>query len=286
MDASSTLPPVFRRRRNESGALVADLSFLIREPAEVYHAQRTNYLSSHQLADFRRDPLLFRKKELGLVKEEDRPAYLIGRATHSLVLEGREIFEKTYAIGGPVNERTGERFGSRTKAFQEWAAMQSRSVLSDDQAGLVESMAAMVRAHEHAAALLSEGIPEGVIRAEYCGVLCQARIDWFSAKSGILDFKTADNIDWLENDARNYGYVHQLSFYRSLLAAVSGTVVAVFLLAVEKREPFRCGVWRVSEEVLGIAERENAAAIARLQECRKLDTWPTGYETPRVLDWL
>ena len=89
-----TLPTVFKRRRSDSGALVDDLSFLIHEPAEVYHAKRDKFLSSHQLAEFRRNPLLFHKKQLGLVKDEDRPAYLIGRAAHALILERREAYER------------------------------------------------------------------------------------------------------------------------------------------------------------------------------------------------
>ena len=50
-------------------------SFLIRESAEVYQAKAAEYLTSHQLADFRRCPLLYRKKKLGLVEDEDRPAF-------------------------------------------------------------------------------------------------------------------------------------------------------------------------------------------------------------------
>jgi len=280
------LPPVFQRRRTDSGALVDNLSFLIQEPADVYHAKRPKYLSSHQLAEFRRNPLLYHKKQLGLVKDEDRPAFLLGRAAHTLILEGREAYEREFAVGGPINPKTGEPFGSRTKAFLEWADAQGKPVLTDDQVLLVENLNAAVHAHEHAAALLADGVPEGVIRVDYCDVPCQARLDWFSPTRGVVDLKTADNLDWFENDARNYGYIHQLSFYRSLLVAVTGIYFSVYLIAVEKREPFRCGVWRVSEEVLGGAQKENEAAIARLQECRKLDTWPTGYETPRVLDWL
>lgn len=286
MDAVRTdLPPVFRRRRNESGALVGDLSFLIREEAEVYHAQRNRFLSSHQLAEFRRNPLLFRKKELGLV-DEDRPAYLIGRAAHMLILEGRQAFERSYAFGGPINPKTGEPFGSRTKAFQEWAQTQGKPVLSDEQLALVEDMNTTVLAHEHAAALLSEGVAEGVYRAEYCGVPCQARFDWLSPTRGIVDLKTCDNLDWLQMDARTYGYAHQMSFYRSLLTCASGVVVPVYLIAVEKREPFRCGVWRMSEEVLGIAQKENEEGIERLKICRERDHYPTGYEDIRVFDWI
>lgn len=285
MDAANTpLPPVFRRRRSDRGGLLGDVSFLIREPAEVYHAQGANFLSSHQLAEFRRNPLLFRKKELGLVQEEDRPAYLIGRAAHALILEGREAFERAYAFGGPINPKTGEPFGSRTKAFQDWAEAQGKPVLSDEQHALIENMNTAVRAHEHAAALLSDGVPEGVIRAEYCGVPCQARFDWLSSQRGIVDLKTCDNLDWLQMDARSFGYAHQMAFYRAILTCVSGTVVPVHLIAVEKREPFRCGVWRMSEEVLGVAQKENEEAIERLKSCRERDRYPTGYEDIRIFD--
>lgn len=281
-----TLPPVFRRRRKDAGSLVGDLSFLIREPADLYHSQRGQFLSSHQLAEFRRNCLLFHKKELGIVKDEDRPAYLIGRAAHMLILEGREVFEQSYAFGGPVNPQTGEPFGTRTKAFQEWAEAQGKPVLSDEQVALIENMNAAVHAHEHAAALLSDGVAEGVVRGNYCGVASQARFDWLSPDRGIVDLKTCDCLDWLQSDARSYGYVYQLAFYRSLLSRVSGTIVPAYLIAVEKREPFRCGVWRMGDNVLGIAQTENEESIQRLKDCRERDHWPTGYENIRVFDWI
>jgi len=279
-----TLPSVFQRRRSDS-ALV-DMSLLTHEPADVYHAKRDKFLSSHQLAEFRRNPLLYRKKQLGMVQEEDRPAYLIGQAAHALILEGREAYEDRYAFGGPINPKTGERFGSRTKAFEEWAAAQGKPVLTHEQMALIENVNATVFAHEHAAALLSDGIPEGVVRADYCGVACQARFDWLSPQRGIVDLKTCDNLDWLQADARSYGYVHQLAFYRSVLTCVSGTVVPVYLIAVEKREPYRCGVWRMGEDILGIGQKDNEDAIERLKGCHKRDHWPTGYEDIRIFDWI
>jgi hypothetical protein len=280
-----TLPTVFQRRRGDGDALV-DMSILTHEPADVYHAKRDKFLSSHQLAEFRRNPLLFHKKQLGMVQEEDRPAYLIGQAAHSLILEGREAYEDRYAFGGPVNPKTGEPFGSRTKAFEEWAIAQGKPVLAHDQMALIENLYAAIYAHEHAAALLADGMPEGVVRDEYCGVPCQARFDWVSPQRGIVDLKTCDNLDWLQADARNFGYAHQLAFYRSLLACVSGTVLPVYLVCVEKREPFRCGVWRMGEDVLGIVQKDNEDAIERLKVCREQDHWPTGYEDIRVFDWI
>ena len=124
------------------------------------------------------------------------------------------------------------------------------------------------------------------MRAEYRSVACQARLDWLNPERGIVDLKTCDNLDWLQSDARLYGYAHQLAFYRAILACVVGIVIPVYLIAVEKREPFRCGVWRMGEDVLGIAQKDNEEAIERLKACREQDYWPTGYEDIRTFDWM
>lgn len=265
-----------------------DLRFLIREPAEVYHAKSKEYLTAHALADFRRCPLLYHKKQLGLIPDRDSTFYLIGRAAHTLILEGRQRYEHEFAIGGPVNPKTGRPFGSATKAFAEWAAQQSKAVLSDDQAVLVEQMAASVKQHKVARKLLADGVAEGVIRCKYEGHACQARIDWISTNPdyGIVDLKTADTLDNVEFSASAFGYMHQLTFYRALVARVSGRVLPVHMIAVEKCEPYRCGVWHVSSAVLDAAQYQNENALRELSDCQKTDTWPTRYEAMRMFDRL
>ncbi len=264
--------------------VIPDLGFLIREPAEEYHAKAKDYLSSHQLGDFRKCPALYRKKKLGLVPDEDRPAYQIGRALHTLVLEGRDRFEAEYAVGGPINPKTGEIFGPQTKAFAEWAAEQGRPVLTVQQSGLIENMADGVRANGMAVDLLAEGIPEGVVRTEYCGLPCQIRFDWLDIHRAFSDLKTCDDLEWFEADTRRYGYIYQLAFYRAVLAEVIGIIMPAYLIAVEKKGAFRCGVWKIHEDTLTQAQRENEAAIERLKRCIATDTWPTGYEEVRVYD--
>ena len=71
-----------------------------------------------------------------------------------------------------------------------------------------------------------------------------------------------------------------------LVEHATGERMAVHIIAVEKKEPFRAGVWRVGDDVLGQARKENEAAIERLKHCRKADTWPTGYEEIRLFDYL
>ncbi len=264
----------------------ANAAPIIHESADVYHAKAKHYLSSHALADFRRSPLLYHKKQSGLIPDDDRPAYLLGCAAHTLILEKREEFERQFAVGGPVNPKTGEVYGSRTKAFAEWAAAQGKPVLTVDQAALIEQMAAGVSSHEIAARMLALGEAEGVVRTEYCGLPCQIRIDWLNPDLGIVDLKTCDDLTWFEADARRYGYAYQLAFYRSVLRQVTPVDVSVYLIAIEKKEPFRCGVWRVGEEVLGTAKQENEQAIGRLKACRQRNQWPTGYEEMRTFDYL
>ena len=278
------------------------LDILTSEPSTEYHAKRDRFLSSHQLLDFMRCPWLHHKKSVGLIKDTDSASYLVGRAAHVRILEGRDAYEAEFALGGPINEKTGKPFGAGTKAFAEWAEAQGKPVLSQDQVDLVEQMAAGVGMNDEAVALLLYGRAEGVARAEYCGTPCQIRIDWLHPHRGIVDLKTCDDLTWFEADARRYGYHRQMAFYRAVLALAAGDYcdheevamervkgngaerVPVHLIAVEKKEPYRCGVWKVSEETLNQAQRENEAAIRRLLACRESGEWPTGFEEIRVLD--
>jgi len=263
---------------------VIDLSILSAEPAEEYHAKAAEFLSSHQLLDFMRCPYLHAKKRAGLIAEKESPAYLIGRAAHCRILEGREVYESQFALGGPINPSTGKPYGSGTKKFAEWRSAQGKPVLSHEQVELVENMAAGVAMSDAAVDLLLYGRAEGVVRADYCGVPCQIRIDWTHPHRGIVDLKTCDDLTWFEADARRYRYHNQMAFYRAVLAQAAGQDVPVYVVAVEKKEPFRCGVWRVSDDTLAIARQENEAAIERWKVARQADRWPTGYEDVRLLD--
>jgi hypothetical protein len=262
------------------------LRFIIQEPESEYRAKAKENLSSHSLADFRKSPLLYIQKMQGLIPDEDRPAYLIGRAAHVLILEGRERFDAEYTVGGPINPKTGKPFGVNTQTYAEWAAAQGKDVLTEEQFALLINMCSGVRSHKIAAELISNGVAEGVLRAEYCGIPCQSRLDFYNPERGIVDLKTCDDIGYFEADSRRYGYVYQLAFYRALLTHVTGEISPVFLIAVEKKPPFRCGVWRLGEDVLGTAQKENEQAIERLKKCRKAESWPTGYEALRIFDWI
>lgn len=268
---------------------MTDFSFIIHEPSDEYHAKSKNgeYMSSHMLSDFRNSPALYRKKILGMVEESSSQAFTIGRAAHSLILEGRNAFDKEFTVSdGPINEKTGEPFGKTTKAYGQWLAQQPGEIISTAEFGTIFKYQSSVLGHMDAAKLLENGAAEGVVRAEYCGVPCQIRMDWFNPVHGLVDLKTCAEIRWFESDCRRYGYIHQLAFYRAVLRMHLGQNVPIYIVAVEKCEPYSAGVWRLTEEVLDLAEMSNKAALERYRNCCATGVWPTGYEDMRIIDTL
>lgn len=273
------------------------LSFFSTVDAEEYHqaARDGKYLSSHLLGDFRKAPKLYQMKMSGAIEPTESSAFLMGRAVHSLILEGRSAFEREFIVSdGPVNPKTGEPFGKTTKAFREWAAAQSKSVVSGPEFALMAKLQQSVWNHHEALNLLDDGVAEQTVRVKYRDEPCQIRMDWFRAdcegRSFICDLKTCENIDWFESDARRFGYQNQMAFYREVLrrgmeeAGCDERPVDCYLIAVEKREPYRCGVWKLTDGILDSAARENERAIEELRECRRMNVWPTRYEDMRIFD--
>lgn len=272
----------------ERNELTIDLGVLGVEPSDEYHAKAGEYLSSHQLLDFMACPWLYRKKHLGMINtEEDSPALLIGEATHCRILEGRDVYESRFALGGPINKSTGKPYGKDTKAFSQWAEAQGKPGIHYDYVDLIEELASGVAMNDEAVDLMLYGRAEGVVREDYCGMPCQIRIDWVHPHRGIIDLKTTRNVDWFKSDAEQRRYGNQLAFYRAVLALALGEAperIPVYLVAVEKREPYRCGVWRLTDETLARAQRQNEEAIAALRRAWERDEFPTGYESIRLLD--
>lgn len=268
---------------------LTDYPFIQAIPFDVYleDAYQGLYLTSHFLSDFRLCPLLYRQKLNGEVIIDDTAAFQVGRATHALILGGQDAFDEEYLVSaGPINPKTGEPFGKLTKAYKDWAATQTKKIILTNEFDFMTKLQESVWAHPKAAELLDGCVCEGVVRAEYLGENVQIRMDAFNPNlKAIIDLKTCDNLDFFTNDCFKYGYAEQMAFYHDVFKAASGGVdTTAWLIAVEKRIPYRCGVWQVSGEMLAQAGKANELAIEELKACREQDVWPTRYEEPRVLD--
>ena len=265
--------------------------YLLEIPAEEYHAatKENKYTTSHRLNLFRRCPALYHKHITGEIVEGDTAAFQMGRAVHVLTLEP-DNFDKEYLVAdGPINPKTGNPYGRETKAFKEWADVQTLPVIGTEEHALMKKLADAVHAHEIAADILKAGIAEATVRAVWDGEPVQARLDWIDPERGIIaDLKTCADVDRFPFDIRDFGYVTQLAFYKRvlMLAGYAGPDIRAYLIAVEKREPFRVAVVEITHYTLedgNTAEASkygpgNNLVMDELMKCRARNVWPTRYE--------
>lgn len=270
--------------------------FLLDIPAEEYFdsAKRNEYLTSHRLAVFRHDPLEYQQLCSGQIVEKDTPTFLIGRATHSFILEGQEKFEKEFIVAdGPINEKTGAPFGKFTKAYAEWLAGQKKPVISTEEFNLIKSMHSAVWSNPEASGLLKDGIAEGTARVTILNEPCQSRFDWFNPDTGeLVDLKTCEDLDSLIGrwgHIRKFGYDFQLAFYSWVLSAAGyDKPVHPYIIAVEKKQPYRTAVVHFCDMTIDDLNHghmatetlrdDTEAMINELHECRKSNVWPTRFE--------
>ena len=274
-------------------------SWLLNIGSDEYHAatKRNEYITSHRLALFRKCPALYKKTIDGKIVEGDTAAFALGRATHTLILEGAAKYTAEYVTSdGPVNIHTGKPYGKQTVAYANWLAAQTKPVISTADFSMMQNMREAVHAHAVAADLLSFGFTEGTIRTEWSGVPVQCRIDWFDAERNlIVDLKTCNDVDRFGYDIRDFGYVFQMAFYAKCVSLARGEKIDVwpqiprcYLIAAEKKEPFRVSVTEICAATLdgaiynhmgGLDWRDDASAmLAELKQCRQANVWPTRFE--------
>jgi hypothetical protein len=264
------------------------MASLLVEPENVYHSRAGECLSSHLLRSFWECPQLYHDIITGEFIRPDTGYYILGRALHTLILEGKEKFDNTYVSDSPINPTTDKPYGCTTKKYMEWAtAMRNDELepIAGDQMILLKKMAKSIANHKEASWLLSMALyRERVIRLQYQGLFCQIRMDALGKEVGIVDFKTCDKLSRLPYAARDYGYYAQLAFYRTILRESRLEFSSdVHIIASEKQYPYRCGVWHVSQCALDEAEEDNGLLIEELKVCMVNDTWPTRYEDLREL---
>ena len=257
----------------------------VREPDDIYHARATEYVGSHALATFRDSPRLFANQWKGLSVKPDSQPYAFGRAFHTMLLEGEDVFRERYQVGGPVNPKTGAEYGSETKAYQEWRAQQPKECVSTaDYAMLVQMRMGAKRNSANPLSVVGfTPLIECVWRTTIEGVPVQAKIDYFNNQNLILDAKSCRSVRSFMDDAKAYGYHYQLAFYAMVLAASLGVPFEEFthdaaLFAVEKQEPFRSLFVHVPRHVIADCEQENRRALRDMRECMDADIWPDNYD--------
>lgn len=163
------------------------------------------------------------------------------------------------------------------------------------QYGQVEAMAAELRLHPIASALLRprSGWPERTLvwRDEPSGVWCRALVDWLrrpisGGRLHLVDYKTATDVDpdSIGKAIANYCYHGQGAWYSEGAEALglSAGPPAFLLILQRKTSPFLVVVAQIHPDDIGRGHERNRKARDIYARCVERDQWP-GYADDHVI---
>lgn len=147
------------------------------------------------------------------------------------------------------------------------------------QAEQVDAMAAAVRQHPLAGALLGKGQVEQSLfwTDDRTGIWRRARLDLLRPDA-IVDLKSCESADeeHVTKAITRYGYHAQADFYREAARALDLGDLPFLFVFVEKAPPHLIHVVQVDADALAAGRHLNNRAIDLFAQCQRTGEWP-GY---------
>lgn len=213
--------------------------------------------------------------------DSDSPDLLVGRAVDTALLEPDE-FERRFAVWEGEAKR-----GAEWTAFK--AAHASRDILSTSQLAQVRGMRDAVLGHPHASRyVLAEG-REVQVRRQWrdadSGTLLKGQFDLVPWAHCVVDLKSTRSLDERRFRAQAWDlmWFAQLAWYRrgqSQHLGVSRAAVECVIIAVDKTEPYDCGVFPIAPATLDYCDGLIDALLAKRKACRAEGRFPGRYPEP------
>lgn len=253
-------------------------------PDEVYHADPVEggSLSSTGAREVLHCPAKFDHN-----RRNPRPPkreFDLGHAAHHLVLGVGPRLEVVDAM----DYKTKDARAQRDAAYAAGAVP-----LLPWEYDQVEEMAAVLRAHRTASALLGGALHFEltlVWQDRLTGVMCRARIDCLSVAANgrvlIVDYKTAVSAEprAIDRVVQDRGYHQQMDWYMAgvMELGLAKTAPVPLLIVQEKTPPYVVTVSQISRSFLDMADVKNRAALELYALCSRTGHWP-GYAEDVVM---
>lgn len=213
------------------------------------------------------------------VPQEDTASMSLGRAVHTMVLEG----DNNFFILPEINKRTKEGKAQYAELLE---ANKDKHVLTVEEYQTVLDMAGSVYSNPWAAKLLAEGVSEQTLiwHDAKTGRLCKGRPDRIPSggKSIIVDLKTTQNADKYAfmRSVLTYGYHRQAAFYTDGYAAIEAAnnvyhFDTVVLIAVESKAPYRCEVYALDDAVVEYGRKQYRRLMDEDIKCQETGIYPS-----------
>ena len=221
-------------------------------------------------------------------KQESSPNLKFGTASHSLIVEGKEAFDKE------VRVLTGSPY---TKAYKEEKAEyeeQGFIVLKDSEVEIIEGMKANM-IYEGNAYLNAKGkVAEASIYWYEDDILCKCRPDMICPplyepnsdnKIVIVDYKTTISCEpfAFNKSVKKYGYDMQAAWYRRGLLMAGYDVEDFIFIAQEKVHPYASKVFRITKEQIDFGWSMMESYLNDYKEYQKGKPLSI-YNSPNVVD--
>ncbi|SHZ23499.1 PD-(D/E)XK nuclease-like domain-containing protein [Mycobacteroides abscessus] len=255
-------------------------------PDEAYHADRASLSSSGARSLLSPScPAIFHHEQQQPPKPKKQ--YDFGHAAHKYVLgEGSEIAVLDPAVHGLNKDGTRSKAPTHTAMWQQAvdeARQRGQVPMSVDEDTKARAMAAKVREHPLAAALLADGTPElsGYWHDPETGVRLRFRPDWLPnpgrGRLVVVDYKTSTSASpaHFAKAAAEYGYHQQVPWYLDGLAAAEISDDAAFVFIVQSKDaPYLVSVMELDPQAVDLGRRRNRRAIDLYARCVANDHWP------------
>lgn len=234
---------------------------------EQYHADPA--VSASHIKEAMRSPYHYWARFLDSNRKPVEPtaAMRFGSLVHTAVLEPEELLQ-----------RYGVAPDRRTKAGKEQAermAADGIEAITEADMTMALSMAASVRNHPAAAALLAKGKAEQSFWWDDLptGLRCKCRPDWYHGTT-VVDLKTCADASpaAFARSVATYNYHIQAAHY---LAGLHGAERFVFV-AVEKTAPYAVAVYELDAAAMALGRTMRDNALEVIATCKAADSWP-GY---------
>jgi len=240
-----------------------------------YHASKG--LSASSLGLIKKSISLLKWSwNLGNKVDEEARNLVIGSATHALVLEGREAYEKEFCVAPDFNMRTNQG----KVDFKEFKEKNTKSILTSVEAEQIEEMAKSVFAHPTASKLLEKGEPEQSFFWTDKETLeeCKIRPDWLKRQECIIvDLKTTKDTFNLARSVYDYGYHRQASWYKKGFEAVTGEklqkFIFIFVSKAKSLGRYEVRVLELNEEFMELGKYENGKLLEKYTKAQMLNDW-------------
>jgi len=221
-------------------------------------------------------------------KQESSPALKFGTASHALIVEGQEAFDKE------VRVLTGSPY---TKAYKEEKAEyeeQGFIVLKESEVEIIHGMKENM-VYEGNAYLDAKGkIAEASIYWYEDDILCKCRPDMICPplnepnsdnKIVVVDYKTTISCEpfAFNKSVKKYGYDMQAAWYRRGIQMAGYDIDSFVFIAQEKVHPYASKVFRITEEQMNFGWTMMENYLEEYKEYQKGKPL-TIYNSPNVVD--